>query len=428
MNAANFKAGGPRIITFGCRLNAFESEVLRERLGSSESAGEVIVVNTCTVTAEAGRQARQAIRKARRENPGARIVVTGCAAQIEPEVFAAMPEVDRVVGNAAKLDPALLLADDGARVVRTDVMTEPVAVPEAPLTGFGAGLNERARAFVQVQQGCDHRCTFCIVPFARGPSQSVPASAVAEQARRLVAAGFNEIVLTGVDISSYGHDLPGAPSLGVLIRELLQAVPELRRLRLSSLDPAVLDDALFGALAEDERLMPHLHLSLQSLDDMVLKRMKRRHDRQGALAFIARARAARPGVSFGADLIAGFPTETEGMFQNTLAGVAEAGVSFLHVFPYSPRPGTPAAKMPPVPERLRTERAAELRQAGEGLLARFLAGRVGATADVLVESDGFGRAADHAPVKLSFAAPEGAIVAARLTEIAGGVLIGEHPA
>ena len=420
MNAAS-----PRIITFGCRLNAFESEVLRERLGPS--AADVIIVNTCTVTAEAGRQARQAIRKARRENPTARIVVTGCAAQIDPEIFAAMPEVDRVVGNAAKLDPALLLADDGARISVADVMADPGVVPDAPLTGSGAGFGARARAFVQIQQGCDHRCTFCIVPFARGPARSVPAAAVALQARRLAAAGFNEIVLTGVDISSYGKDLPGARTLGVLARNLLKAVPELKRLRLSSLDPAVMDEALFQALAQEERLMPHVHLSLQSLDDMILKRMKRRHDRAGALAFIGRARAARPGMSFGADVIAGFPTETEGMFANTLEGVAEAGVSFLHVFPYSPRPGTPAVKMPQVPERARTERAALLRQAGEAALARFLDARVGATADVLVESNGRGRAPDHAPVKLSFDAPEGAIVAARLTHVADGVLIGESP-
>ena len=423
MNAAPL-----RIITFGCRLNAFESEIMRERLGSG--AGDVIVVNTCTVTAEAGRQARQAIRRARRENPTARIVVTGCAAQIDPEVFAAMPEVDRVVGNAAKLDPASLLADDGARVSVADVMADPAAVPEAPLGGLGAdsgaGFEGRARAFVQIQQGCDHRCTFCIVPFARGPSRSVPAPAVAEQARRLVAAGFNEIVLTGIDISSYGRDLADAPTLGVLVRDLLKAVPELKRLRLSSLDPAVMDEALFGALAEEDRLMPHLHLSLQSLDDMVLKRMKRRHDRQGALAFVARARAARPGVSFGADLIAGFPTETDGMFQNTMAGVAEAGVSFLHVFPYSPRPGTPAVKMPQVPERARSDRAARLRDAGEAALARFLATRVGATADVLVEKNGFGRAPDHAPVRLSFAAPEGAVIAARLVAVTDGALIGDR--
>ncbi|MEK7819918.1 MAG: tRNA (N(6)-L-threonylcarbamoyladenosine(37)-C(2))-methylthiotransferase MtaB [Pseudomonadota bacterium] len=414
----------PRVITFGCRLNAFESEVLRERLGTD--TGEVIVVNTCTVTAEAGRQARQAIRKARRENPGARIIVTGCAAQVDPEIFAAMPEVDRVVGNAAKLDPALLLAFDGARVSVADVMAEPVAIPDAPLAGFGAGFSERARAFVQIQQGCDHRCTFCIVPFARGPARSIPAAAVALQARRLVAAGYNEIVLTGVDISSYGKDLPGSPSLGTLARDLLGAVPELKRLRLSSLDPAVLDETLFEALACEERLMPHLHLSVQSLDDLILKRMKRRHDRAGAFAFIARARAARPGVSFGADLIAGFPTETEAMARNTRDGVAEAGVSFLHVFPYSPRPGTPAAKMPPVPAAQRTERAAQLRRAGEAALARFLESKVGATAEVLVESDGFGRAPDHAPVQLSFAAPEGSIVAARLARVADGALVGDY--
>ncbi|MBM3566598.1 MAG: tRNA (N(6)-L-threonylcarbamoyladenosine(37)-C(2))-methylthiotransferase MtaB, partial [Alphaproteobacteria bacterium] len=351
MNAPAVKERTPRIITFGCRLNAFESEVLRERL--ADTTADVVVVNTCTVTAEAGRQARQAIRKARRENPGARIVVTGCAAQVDPEVFAAMPEVDRVVGNAAKLDPALLLADGADRVFVGDIMAEPAAVPVAPLSGLGAGFGERARAFVQIQQGCDHRCTFCIVPFARGRAQSVPFAAVAEQVRRLTAGGDNEVVLTGVDISSYGKDLPGAPTLGRLVRDLLRAVPELKRLRLSSLDPAVMDETLFRALAEEERLMPHLHLSVQSMNDMALKRMKRRHDRAGVLAFVARARAVRPGVTFGADFIAGFPTETGEMFEDTLAGIVEAGLSFLHVFPYSPRSGTPAAKMPQVPSRTR---------------------------------------------------------------------------
>ena len=435
----------PRIITFGCRLNAFESEVLRERLAGT--AEDVVIVNTCAVTAEASRQARQAIRRARRESPSARIVVTGCAAQVDPGSFAAMPEVDRVVGNLAKLDPGVLLARDD-RVQVEDVMATGMESPVGKLARFGA----RTRAFVQVQQGCDHRCTFCIVPFARGPARSVPLGAIAEQVRALVAAGHAEAVLTGVDISSWGADLPGRPSLGGLVRRLLEAVPELKRLRLSSLDPAVTDEELFRALAEEERLMPHLHLSLQSLDDMILKRMKRRHGRADALAFVARARATRPGISLGADLIAGFPTETEAMFANTLAGVEEAGVAFLHVFPYSARAGTPAARMPEVAPAARKARAARLRQAGEAAMERFLLGRVGATAEVLVEagragesscectptgvtrasndaplSGRGGRAPDYAPVRLAFQAAEGAVVRARFARVSGRELIGESP-
>jgi len=409
----------PRVVTFGCRLNAFESEVLRERL---EGVGaDAIVVNTCAVTAEATRQARQTIRKLRRENPSARIVVTGCAAQVDAAAFAAMPEVDRVVGNRAKLDLRALFA--GERVSVPDVM-DGMPVPAAMPARFRA----RARAFLQIQQGCDHRCTFCIVPFARGPSRSVPLDAVAERARALVAAGHVEVVLTGVDISSWGADLTGRPALGALVRGLLRAVPELRRLRLSSLDPAVMDDDLFRALAEEERLMPHLHLSLQSLDDLVLKRMKRRHGRKDAAAFVARARAVRPEATFGADLIAGFPTESAAMFENTVRGVAELDLTFLHVFPYSPRPGTPAARMPEVPTAVRKARARVLRRWGEAALARFLRSRVGAVAEVLAENDGTGRATDWTPVRLAFAAPEGAVVRTRLARVDGDVLVGESAA
>jgi threonylcarbamoyladenosine tRNA methylthiotransferase MtaB len=422
--------GMPKVVTFGCRLNAFESEVLRERL--VHASANVIVVNTCAVTAEATRQARQMIRKLRRENPSARIVVTGCAAQVDAPAFAAMPEVDRVVGNRTKFDPEALL--DGERVSVPDVMATGMDAANAPPARFRpqqltrAGIRPRARAFLQIQQGCDHRCTFCIVPYARGASRSVPLDAVAARARALVAAGHGEAVLTGVDISSWGSDLTGRPALGGLVRRLLAAVPELRRLRLSSLDPAVMDEDLFRALAEEERLMPHLHLSVQSLDDMILKRMKRRHGRAAAAAFVQRARAARPGVSFGADLIAGFPTESEAMFENTLAGVDDLGLAFLHVFPYSPRSGTPAARMPEVPAAARKERARRLRQAGEAALARFLQSRVGATVDVLAEADGEGRAPDWTPVRLAFPAPEGAIVPARLARVSGRTLVGEIPA
>ncbi|MEK7246648.1 MAG: tRNA (N(6)-L-threonylcarbamoyladenosine(37)-C(2))-methylthiotransferase MtaB, partial [Pseudomonadota bacterium] len=383
MDARTPQTSGARIVTFGCRLNAFESEVLREALGAAppgahgHDAGEVVIVNTCAVTAEASRQARQAIRRARRENPAARIIVTGCAAQVDPGSFAAMPEVDRVVGNTRKLDLGVLLARTD-RVSVADVMAAGMATPVPELKRFAA----HTRAFVQVQQGCDHRCTFCIVPYARGPARSVPMGAVVDRVRAHVAAGYAEAVLTGVDISSYGADLPGRPTLGGLVRRLMGAVPELKRLRLSSLDPAVMDEELFNALAAEERLMPHLHLSLQSLDDMILKRMKRRHGRDDALAFIARARAARPGISLGADLIAGFPTETEAMFANTLAGVEDLSVAFLHVFPYSPRSGTPAARMPALAPPGRRERAARLRRVGAAATARFLEACVGATVEV----------------------------------------------
>ena len=411
----------PKVVTFGCRLNALESEVLRERLGASDE--NVVIFNTCAVTAEAVRQARQAIRRARRQNPKARIVVTGCAAQIDPGAFAAMPEVDRVVGNRAKLDPAQLLGgDDGVRV--DDIMSQGMG---APFAATPERFSVHTRAFVQVQQGCDHRCTFCVIPFARGPSRSVPMESVVERVRAHVAAGHAEAVLTGVDISSYGADLPGRPSLGALARRILADIPDLKRLRLSSLDPAVADEDLFRALASEDRLMPHLHLSLQSLDDTILKRMKRRHNRKDAFAFMARARAARPGLSLGADLIAGFPTETEAMFATTLAAIEDAGIVFLHVFPYSPRLGTPSARMPQVAGPAVHERAARLRRAGDAALARFFAAKVGAIADVLVEKGNTGFTPDYAPVRLGFGAPAGAIIPARLARVDGRDLVGEIP-
>ena len=402
----------PEIVTFGCRLNAFESEVMR---GHARAAGleDAIIFNTCAVTAEAERQARQAIRKARRQNPGARIIVTGCAAQVAAGRFAEMPEVDRVIGNGEKLRPESYAPDGTARVQVDDVMAAEAVAETAQhlITGF----EDRARAFVQVQNGCDHRCTFCIIPYGRGNSRSVPAGAVVEQARRLVAAGYNEIVLTGVDITSYGGDLPGRPSLGQLARRLLALVPGLPRLRLSSIDAIEVDDDLLDLIADEPRLMPHLHLSLQAGNDMILKRMKRRHTRDDAVEFCRRVRSLRPDVVLGADLIAGFPTETEDMFQGTLDLVGDCGLTWLHVFPYSPRPGTPAARMPQVPTALRRERAARLRDAGAAAAAAFLASRAGKIEHVLVERNGAGRTEQFAPITLDAAAADGAVVTANVT-------------
>jgi threonylcarbamoyladenosine tRNA methylthiotransferase MtaB len=403
------------IITFGCRLNAYESEVMRARAGD---LADTVIVNTCAVTAEAERQARQAIRKARRRRPDARIIVTGCAAQIDPEAYAAMPEVDQVLGNAEKLRLDEFIG--GARVQVNDI----AAVRETA-GHLIAGFDGRARAFVQVQNGCDHRCTFCIIPRGRGPNRSVPMGEVAAEIRRLVAAGFNEAVLTGVDIASYGADLPGRPTLGQLVRRLLAAVPELARLRLSSLDPAAIDPDLLRAIAEEERLMPHLHFSLQAGDDMILKRMKRRHNHAQAVAVCAQVRRLRPDVAFGADLIAGFPTETEAMFARTLDLVADCGLTFLHVFPYSPRPGTPAARMPQVAPATRKARAARLRAAGEDALARFLTQRVGGAAAVLVERGAEGRTEHFAPIRLRAPAAPGSVVGARVTGRDGMTLLGE---
>jgi threonylcarbamoyladenosine tRNA methylthiotransferase MtaB len=408
---------GPRIITFGCRLNAFESEVMR---GHARAAGlgEAVIVNTCAVTAEAERQARQAIRRARREHPEARLIVTGCAAQIDPARYAAMPEVDRVIGNEEKLRPESFAPGETARVSVADIMAVRATAPH-----LIEGFEGRTRAFVQVQQGCDHRCTFCVIPYGRGNSRSVPMGAVVEQVRALAENGAAEVVLTGVDITSYGADLPGRPSLGQMVRRLLKAVPELPRLRLSSIDAVEIDPDLLRVLAEEARLMPHLHLSLQSGDDLILKRMKRRHARTDAVELCAEVRRLRPDVVFGADLIAGFPTETEAMFRNTLDIVDDCGLTYLHVFPYSARPGTPAARMPQVPVSLRKERAARLRAKGEAAVARFLSSRVGSTARVLIEKDRFGRCEHYAPVELDGGRP-GEIVPARVTGAAGDRLHG----
>ncbi len=401
------------IVTFGCRLNAYESEVIRAR-AARDGLTDAVVFNTCAVTAEAVRQARQAIRKARRERPGARLIVTGCAAQIDPAAFAGMAEVDLVLGNAEKSLPGAYADQPQAPRVRVNDIMSVRETAGHLIDGLRIdGLRGRARAYVEVQNGCDHRCTFCVIPYGRGNSRSAPAGEVVEQVRRLTAEGYREVVLTGVDIASWGADLPGAPSFGQLVARILKLVPDLPRLRLSSIDAAEIDADLMGCLAEEPRLMPHLHLSLQSGDDMILKRMKRRHRRADALRLVREARAARPDLAFGADLIAGFPTETEAMFENTLRLVEETGLAFLHVFPYSPRPGTPAARMPVSPRKLIAERAGRLRAAGDAALARHLERQVGRTLSALVEREGLARAEDFTECAFTRSAAPGQIV--RLT-------------
>jgi threonylcarbamoyladenosine tRNA methylthiotransferase MtaB len=405
------------IVTFGCRLNAFESEVV---LREAERAGldQTIVINSCAVTSEAVAQARQSIRRLKRERPEARIVVTGCAAQTQAQMFADMSEVDRVVGNDDKMRgetwrltrEAFSALAQSDKIAVTDIMAVRAMAPHL-IDGFQRGL---PRVFVQVQNGCDHRCTFCIIPFGRGNSRSVPMGAVVEQIRKATERGHAEIVLTGVDLTSYGSDLPGTPKLGQLTKQILRHVPGLKRLRLSSIDSIEADSDLLDAIAEDERLMPHLHLSLQSGDDLILKRMKRRHSRRDAIAFCAQARRLRPDIALGADIIAGFPTETEEMFERSLALVEECDLTFLHVFPYSPRPGTPAARMPQVPGQAIKERAKRLREAGEAALRRRLAREIGATRKVLIESATQGRTEHFIPVTISGEAP-GAVRALEMT-------------
>ncbi|SEM84986.1 threonylcarbamoyladenosine tRNA methylthiotransferase MtaB [Methylobacterium sp. UNC300MFChir4.1] len=379
-------------LTFGCRLNTVESEALRAH--AAADGRDRVVVNTCAVTAEAGRQARKAIRRIARERPGAEIVVTGCGAEVETEAYAAMPEVARLVGNAEKLRPeGWSAAATGPGAVMAARTAEPTRVEAV------AG---HTRAFVPVQNGCDHRCTFCVIPFGRGVSRSVPEADVIAQVETLVARGGREVVLTGVDLTAYGRDLPGpAPSLGGLVRAILRAVPDLARLRLSSIDSVEADDALLAAIAEEERLMPHLHLSLQAGDDLILKRMKRRHLRADAIRFCETVRRLRPDIVLGADLIAGFPTETEAQFARSLDLVAECGLTHLHVFPYSPRPGTPAARMPPVAPNVIRARATRLREAGAGALRRHLDAQVGRRLTVLAERGGVGRSVDFTAVRLA---------------------------
>jgi threonylcarbamoyladenosine tRNA methylthiotransferase MtaB len=393
------------ILTHGCRLNTYESEVMRSLTADLHG---VVVVNTCAVTAEAERQARQTIRRVQRERPGVEIVVTGCAAQIAPERWAALPGVTRVVGNTEKLLAATWAPGSDAGVSDIMVARETAAHLVTEFAG-------RARAFVQVQQGCDHRCTFCVIPFGRGPNRSVPVGAIVDQVRALVGAGFQEVVLSGVDIASYGPDLPGAPRLGQMLRRLLALVPELQRLRLSSLDPAALDEDFWRVLADEPRLMPHLHFSLQAANDMVLKRMRRRHSRAQAGEVVARARSLRPGVAIGADLIAGFPTETDAMFEDTLDFVRAAALPYLHVFPYSARPDTPAARMPAVPMEMRRTRAAALRAAGAEIARAFHAGLVGREASVLSETAEAGHTEHFAPVRVR--GEPGRVMRARITDV-----------
>ncbi len=391
------------VITFGCRLNAVESEAIG---GLAGHLRDTVVVNTCAVTLEAERQARQAIARVVRERPGVSVVVTGCAVQIDPARWAGLPGVSRVLGNLEKLD--------GAAWRETGSMVGDIRVARGHAPAGLDGMAGRARAFVDVQQGCDHHCTFCIIPQGRGPNRSVAPGAVVQQVRRLVAGGCNEVVLTGVDLASWGADLPERPGLAALVRRVLRSVPQLPRLRLSSLDPAMLDEAFWTVLGGEERLMPHLHLSVQAGADLVLKRMRRRHTRAGVLAAVARARAVRPGVTVGADLIAGFPTETEALFAETLAFVDEAAVPYVHVFPYSERAGTPAARMPQVPVALRRERAARLRSAARVHAARLHAGLVGTAVGVVVErGDGRGtrgHTEGFAPVRFGMAAEVGSLV------------------
>ncbi len=409
----------PTIITLGCRLNAYESEVMKAHAVAA-GLDDTVIVNTCAVTAEAVRQATQTIRRVRRERPTARIIVTGCAAQIEPERFADLAEVDHVIGNAEKMQVETfarlsrgLAIDDTLRVQVNDIMS----VRETALHMID-GLGTRARAYVQVQNGCDHRCTFCIIPFGRGPSRSVPAGETIAQVRRLVEAGYKEIVLTGVDMTSYGQDLPGSPTLGRLVGQVLKHVPELARLRLSSIDQVEADSELMRVIAEEPRLMPYLHLSLQAGDDLILKRMKRRHLRADAIKFCAEARRLRPGIVFGADLIAGFPTETEEMFTRSLDIVDECELTYLHVFPFSPRKGTPAARMPQLARVEVKARAARLRAKGDAMLDRFLAAQTGVTTRVIIEREGMGRTPEFAEMVFApCGAEHGALVEAKVTGV-----------
>lgn len=406
----------PIFSTLGCRLNAYETEAMKE-MAAAAGLGDAVVVNTCAVTAEAVRKAKQEIRRLSRENPGAAVIVTGCAAQTEPETFAAMPEVTRVIGNHEKMQAATW-AGIGAGLARAPAdfigATEKVQVDDIMsvretaghlIDGFG-----RHRAYVQVQNGCDHRCTFCIIPFGRGNSRSVPAGVVVDQIRRLVDRGFNEVVLTGVDLTSWGADLPAQPRLGDLVARILRLVPDLPRLRISSIDSIEADPALMEAIGSEPRLMPHLHLSLQAGDDLILKRMKRRHLRDDAIRFCDEARRLRPDIVFGADIIAGFPTETESMFEGSLRLVQDCGLTFLHVFPFSPRKGTPAARMPQVRGPEIRERAARLRAAGDAALAGHLSAQAGARHRVLMESARMGRTEQFTEVDFAVDQPEGAIV------------------
>ena len=419
------RPAAPKFTTLGCRLNAYETEAMKE-LAARAGVSDLVVVNTCAVTAEAVRKARQEIRKLRRDNPNARLVVTGCAAQTEPETFAKMGEVDLVVGNTEKMQPATWakLAPDFIGETEPVQVNDIMAVTETAghlIDGFGT----RSRAYVQVQNGCDHRCTFCIIPFGRGNSRSVPAGTVVDQIKRLVQSGYNEVVLTGVDLTSWGADLPANPKLGDLVMRILKLVPDLPRLRISSIDSIEVDENLMQAIATEPRLMPHLHLSLQHGDDLILKRMKRRHLRDDAIRFCEDARKVRPDMTFGADLIAGFPTETEAHFENSLKLVRECDLTWLHVFPYSPRQGTPAARMPQVNGKAIKERAARLREAGDAKVAEHLAQQKGRRHAVLMENPRMGRTEQFTEVAFDTDLPESAIITADIIGRIGQQLTGQ---
>ena len=419
------RPAAPKFTTLGCRLNAYETEAMKE-LAAQAGVSDLVVVNTCAVTAEAVRKARQEIRKLRRDNPNARLVVTGCAAQTEPETFANMGEVDLVVGNTEKMQP-----DTWAKLAPDFIgETEPVQVNDIMAVTETAGhlidgFGTRSRAYVQVQNGCDHRCTFCIIPFGRGNSRSVPAGTVVDQIKRLVQSGYNEVVLTGVDLTSWGADLPANPKLGDLVMRILKLVPDLPRLRISSIDSIEVDENLMQAIATEPRLMPHLHLSLQHGDDLILKRMKRRHLRDDAIHFCEDARKLRPDMTFGADLIAGFPTETEAHFENSLKLVRECDLTWLHVFPYSPRQGTPAARMPQVNGQVIKERAARLREAGDAKVSEHLAQQKGRRHAVLMENPRMGRTEQFTEVAFDTDLPESAIITADIIGRIGQQLTGQ---
>ncbi len=408
------------VVTMGCRLNAYESEVMRKHAASA-GLRDTTIINTCAVTSEAERQARQMIRRTKRENPDQKVIVTGCAAQIHPESFAEMDEVSLVLGNQEKMQAASFVMPEQHEAVRVNDIMELRETASHMVEAF----TEQTRAFVQIQNGCNHRCTFCIIPFGRGNSRSVPMGEVVAEIRTLVERGYKEVVFTGVDISAYGEDLPNTPTLGALVKRVLKAVPELPRLRLSSIDAVEVDDTLYDVIASEERLMPHLHISLQAGNDMVLKRMKRRHNRQDALDFCGKVRGLRPDMVFGADIIAGFPTESDAMFANTLALVEEAGLQYLHVFPYSEREGTPAAKMPQVDGRVRKERAALLRAAGEKQLQQFMQGKVGDVMQVLVEQQGRGHSEQFADVRVPDDLRVGEIYTMKALAVQGDALVGE---
>ena len=412
--------GGIKTITMGCRLNFHETEAMKNA-ASGLADDEIILVNTCAVTAEAVRQAKQAIRRARRENPNAKIIVSGCAAQIEPETFAQMPEIDRVIGNTEKTKPEtyLKLRNTSERILVDDIMS--VKETAGHLID---GIEGRTRAYLQVQNGCDHRCTFCIIPFGRGNSRSVSAGEIVKSVNHIVRNGGKEVVLSGVDLTAWGKDLPGQPNLGNLVQRILKLCPDLPRLRLSSIDAVEIDDVLFELFSHEKRLMPHLHLSLQHGSDLILKRMKRRHLRQDAIELCNKIRAARPDIAFGADIIAGFPTETEEHFQDSLSLIDECGLSFIHVFPFSPRVGTPAQKMPQLPKALIKERAKALREKATAALSKLLDAQIGTIQQVLIEKDGIGRLGNFTPIKVN-QAPDGEIIKAKIVSRDTAGLVGE---